>query len=103
TYTVRMQMTHFSILHYFQQLLHSLACASLSYPNSEEESIMGTLVAAVLDSSNKLISLFKPGGPLLTSTSVVQGCVGLAKDREKELHLILKEAISDMEGDKVVE
>ncbi|KAI3884767.1 hypothetical protein MKX03_022047, partial [Papaver bracteatum] len=37
-----------------------------------KESIMETLVAVVLDSSNRLISLFKFGGPFLASTSVVQ-------------------------------
>ncbi|KAI3854614.1 hypothetical protein MKX03_005210 [Papaver bracteatum] len=46
----------------------------LADPNSEEESIMETLVTVVLDSSNRLISLFKPGGPFLASTSVVQVC-----------------------------
>ncbi|KAI3881170.1 hypothetical protein MKX03_002344 [Papaver bracteatum] len=44
----------------------------LADPNSEEESIMETLVTVVLDSSNRLISLFKPGGPFVASTSVVQ-------------------------------
>ncbi|KAI3987516.1 hypothetical protein MKX01_003202 [Papaver californicum] len=71
----------------------------LADPNSEEESIMETLVTVVLDSSNRLISLFKPGGPFLASTLVVQGCIALTKDRVKELHKILNEAISDMEVD----
>ncbi|RZC89055.1 hypothetical protein C5167_030749 [Papaver somniferum] len=71
----------------------------LADPNSEEESIMETLVTVVLDSSNRLISLFKPGGPFLASTSVVQGCIALTKDRVKELQKILNEAITDMEVD----
>ncbi|KAI3911755.1 hypothetical protein MKX01_029516 [Papaver californicum] len=80
----------------------SLACILhkkyiLADPNSEEESIMETLVTVVLDSSNRLISLFKPGGPFLASTLVVQGCIALTKDRVKELHKILDEAVSDME------
>ncbi|RZC67927.1 hypothetical protein C5167_011617 [Papaver somniferum] len=51
----------------------------LADPNSEEES--GSPVTMVLDSSNRLISLFEPGGPFLASTSVVQGYTGGSKDR----------------------
>lgn len=68
-------------------------------PTSEEESIMETLVTVVLDSSNQLVSLYKPGGAVLAYTSAVQDCIALTRQRVKELHQILEEAISGMEID----
>lgn len=47
----------------------------LADPTAEEESIMETLVTVVLDSSGQLVSLYKPGGPVLAYTSAIQ--VGL--------------------------
>lgn len=44
----------------------------LADPTSEEESIMDTFVTVVLDSSGQLVSLYKPGGSVLTYTSAVQ-------------------------------
>lgn len=44
----------------------------LADPTAEEESIMETLVTLVLDSSCQLVSLYKPGGPVLAYTSAVQ-------------------------------
>ncbi|KAH9648390.1 Magnesium-chelatase subunit chlH [Citrus sinensis] len=71
----------------------------LADPTSEEESIMETLVTVVLDSSNQLVSLYKPGGAVLAYTSAVQDCIALTRQRVKELHQILEEAISGMEID----
>ncbi|CAL5420836.1 unnamed protein product [Camellia sinensis] len=39
---------------------------------AEEESIMETLVTVVLDSFFQLVSLYKPGGPVLAYTSAIQ-------------------------------
>uniref|UniRef100_A0A5B6YJQ5 Ribosomal RNA-processing protein 43 n=1 Tax=Davidia involucrata TaxID=16924 RepID=A0A5B6YJQ5_DAVIN len=69
----------------------------LADPTAEEESIMETLVTVVLDSSCQLVSLYKPGGPVLAYTSAIQDCVALTRQRVKELQKILNEAISDME------
>lgn len=44
----------------------------LADPTAEEESIMETTVTVVLDSSYQLVSLYKPGGPVLAHTSVIQ-------------------------------
>ena len=41
-------------------------------PTAEEESIMETLVTIVLDTSGQLISLYKPGGPVLAHTAAIQ-------------------------------
>ncbi|KAI7990217.1 Exosome complex component RRP43 [Camellia lanceoleosa] len=71
----------------------------LADPTAEEESIMETLVTVVLDSSFQLVSLYKPGGPVLAYTSAVQDCLALTRQRVKELQKILNEAISDMEVD----
>lgn len=71
----------------------------LADPTAEEESIMETLVTVVLDSSFQLVSLYKPGGPVLAYTSAVQDCIALTRQRVKELQKILNEAISDMEVD----
>lgn len=71
----------------------------LADPTAEEESIMETLVTVVLDSSSQLVSLYKPGGPVLAFTSAVQDCVALTRQRVKELQNILDEAISGMEID----
>ncbi|KAF5941189.1 hypothetical protein HYC85_022356 [Camellia sinensis] len=43
----------------------------------EEESIMETLVTVVLDSFFQLVSLYKPGGPVLAYTSTIQVCFHL--------------------------
>ncbi|PHT37007.1 hypothetical protein CQW23_24707 [Capsicum baccatum] len=71
----------------------------LADPTAEEESIMETVVTVVLDSSYQLVSLYKPGGPVLGHTSGIQDCVALARHRVKELQNVLNEAISDMEID----
>ncbi|XP_059646298.1 uncharacterized protein LOC132291921 [Cornus florida] len=71
----------------------------LADPTAEEESIMETLVTVVLDSSCQLVSLYKPGGPVLAHTSAIQDCVALTRQRVKELQSILNEAIADMEVD----
>ena len=44
----------------------------LADPTAEEESIMETLMTVVLDSSLQLVSLYKPGGPVLACTSAIQ-------------------------------
>ncbi|KAF6140738.1 hypothetical protein GIB67_035165 [Kingdonia uniflora] len=43
-------------------------------PTAEEEAIMETLVTVVLDSSSRLVSFYKPGGPILAYTSAIQVC-----------------------------
>lgn len=50
----------------------------LADPTAEEESIMETLVTVVLDSSSRLVSFYKPGGPVLAYTSAVQVCLFLS-------------------------
>ncbi|XP_010269779.1 PREDICTED: exosome complex component RRP43 isoform X1 [Nelumbo nucifera] len=71
----------------------------LADPTAEEESVMETPVTVVLDSSSRLVSLYKPGGPVLAYMSAVQDCVALTRQRVKELQKILSDAISDMEVD----
>jgi len=71
----------------------------LADPTAEEESIMETLVTVVLDSSSQLISLYKPGGPVLANTSVIQDSIALTRQRVRELQKILDEANSGMEVD----
>lgn len=44
----------------------------LADPTAEEESVMETILTVVLDSSFQLVSLYKPGGPVLAQTSVIQ-------------------------------
>ena len=44
----------------------------LADPTAEEESIIETAVTVVLDSSSRLVSFYKPGGPVLAHTSAVQ-------------------------------
>ena len=44
----------------------------LADPTAEEESVMETLVSVVLNSSGQLVSLYKPGGPVLAYTSAIQ-------------------------------
>ncbi|GLT95976.1 hypothetical protein SLE2022_136270 [Rubroshorea leprosula] len=66
----------------------------LADPTSEEEFIMETFITIVLDSSSQLVSLYKPGGPVLAYTSAIQDCVALTRQRVKELQKILDEVIS---------
>jgi len=44
----------------------------LADPTAEEESVVETHLTIVLDTSGQLISLYKPGGPVLAYTSAVQ-------------------------------
>lgn len=44
-------------------------------PTAEEESLMETVVTVVLDSSYQLLSLYKPGGPVVANTSTIQVCL----------------------------
>jgi exosome complex component RRP43 len=44
----------------------------LADPTAEEESIMETHVTIVLDTCGQLVSLYKPGGPVLAYTSAIQ-------------------------------
>ncbi|CAB4317047.1 unnamed protein product [Prunus armeniaca] len=71
----------------------------LADPTAEEESVMETLVTVVLDSSGQLVSLYKPGGPVLAYTSAIQDCVALTRQRARELQMILDEVTSGMEVD----
>ncbi|CAL9060520.1 uncharacterized protein LOC135678163 [Musa acuminata AAA Group] len=69
----------------------------LADPTAEEESIMETSITVVLDSSERLVSIYKPGGPVLAHTSTVKDCIVLTKHRMKELQNILEESLSAME------
>ncbi|KAL3752595.1 hypothetical protein ACJRO7_000062 [Eucalyptus globulus] len=64
-----------------------------------EESILETFMTVVLNSSGLLVSLYKPGGPVLAHTSAIQECVALTRQRMKELKEIIDAAISTMEID----
>ncbi|XP_057721832.1 uncharacterized protein LOC130935921 isoform X1 [Arachis stenosperma] len=66
-------------------------------PTAEEESVMETVVTIALDTSGQLVSLYKPGGPVLAFTSAIQDCVALTRQRVKELKGILEEANSTMQ------
>ncbi|XP_057420674.1 uncharacterized protein LOC130714747 [Lotus japonicus] len=70
----------------------------LADPTAEEESIMETHMTIVLNTSGQLISLYKPGGPVLAYTSALQDCVPLTRQRVKELKSFLdKENSAAME------
>jgi exosome complex component RRP43 len=69
----------------------------LADPTAEEESIIETHVTIVLDTCGQLVSLYKPGGPVLAYTSAIQDCVALTRQRVKELKSFLDEANSAME------
>ncbi|VFQ72209.1 unnamed protein product [Cuscuta campestris] len=71
----------------------------LADPTAEEETTMETVLTVVLNSSCQLVSLNKPGGPVLANTSAIQDCIVLAKKRVNQLWSILNEAMSDMEVD----
>lgn len=49
----------------------------LADPNAEEESIIETSVTVVLNSSGQLVSLYKPGGPVLAYTAAIQASLFL--------------------------
>lgn len=71
----------------------------LADPTAEEETVMDTHLTVVLDSSGQLVSLYKPGGPVLANTSAIQDCIALTRQRVKELELVLDEALSRMDTD----
>lgn len=68
-------------------------------PTAEEETIMESLVTVVLDSSGRLVSLYKPGGSVLAYTSTIQDSVALTRQRVKELQEILNGALLEIEVD----
>ncbi|KAI3407477.1 uncharacterized protein J3R85_020958 [Psidium guajava] len=71
----------------------------LTDPTFEEESIMETFITVVLNSSGQLVSLYKPGGPVLAHTSAIKECIELTRQRVKEVQEIIDEAISIIEVD----
>lgn len=56
----------------------------LADPTAEEESIMETHVTIVLDTSGQLISLYKPGGPVLAYTSAIQVSLHIAMELKRQ-------------------
>jgi exosome complex component RRP43 len=52
----------------------------LADPTAEEESIMETHVTIVLDTCGQLVSLYKPGGPVLAYTSAIQVSLCIAME-----------------------
>ncbi|KAI4319609.1 hypothetical protein MLD38_033189 [Melastoma candidum] len=69
----------------------------LADPTGEEESIMETSITTVLNTSDQLISLYKPGGPVLASTASIKECVSLTRQRIKELQDILSDSFASMD------
>lgn len=71
----------------------------LADPTAEEESIMDTIVTVVLDSSSQLVSLYKPGGPILAHTSAIQvrlhlHCFVVMSTRNLQCFCSLEECLS---------
>uniref|UniRef100_A0A0E0BIC8 Ribosomal RNA-processing protein 43 n=1 Tax=Oryza glumipatula TaxID=40148 RepID=A0A0E0BIC8_9ORYZ len=82
----------------------SLTCALhkdnvLADPTAEEESIIETSVTIVLDSSDQIVSIQKPGGAV-TSMTTIKECISLAKDRRRKLREILMDNVEAMEVDQ---
>ncbi|KAL2632761.1 hypothetical protein R1flu_004240 [Riccia fluitans] len=71
----------------------------LADPTAEEEAVLQTVLVVVLDSPDKLISLYKPGGQVVATTSTVMDCIALTRLRLKEVHSILEEATQTHEED----
>lgn len=65
----------------------------LADPTAEEEAILNTTVTVITDFSGNLISFYKPGGEVLASTSTVQDCLALTRQRVKELEKIFEESV----------
>ncbi|KAI5060138.1 hypothetical protein GOP47_0024558 [Adiantum capillus-veneris] len=72
-------------------------------PTAEEEGILKTTITVLTDFSGQLVSLYKPGGEVLASTSIVQSCIALAKYRGKELQKIFTEAIMKADSDDTMD
>ncbi|MCO5577162.1 hypothetical protein L7F22_030986 [Adiantum nelumboides] len=64
----------------------------------EEEAILKTTMTVLTDFSGQLVSLYKPGGEVLASTSTVQKCFALAKSRGKELQKIFTDAMKEADS-----
>ncbi|KAI3953118.1 hypothetical protein MKW98_020313 [Papaver atlanticum] len=72
--------------------------SSRANPNLEERSIVETLVTLVLDSFNRLISLFKHGGPFVAFTFRVVDLWWTYKGSNEGTSPILNKDISDIYG-----
>ncbi|CAL4920985.1 unnamed protein product [Urochloa decumbens] len=82
----------------------SLTCALhkdsiLADPTSEEESILETYVTVVVDSSDRIVSIQKLGGAVI-SMAAIKECVSLAKERRRKLREILTDSVQAMEVDQ---
>lgn len=82
----------------------SLTCALhkdnvLADPTAEEESIIDTSVTVALDSSDRIVSIQKPGGGV-TSMAIIKECISLAKERRRKLREILMDSVEAMEVDQ---
>jgi exosome complex component RRP43 len=53
----------------------------LADPTSEEEAVLHTTFTAVLSATGRLISMYKPGGSILATTSTVQVLTLSSKNR----------------------
>ncbi|KQJ88621.1 exosome complex component RRP43 [Brachypodium distachyon] len=71
----------------------------LADPTAEEESIIETFVTVALDSSDRLVSIQKPGGGV-TSMATIKTCITLAKERRHKLQEILMDSVEAMEVDQ---
>ncbi|BBN11908.1 exosome complex component RRP43 [Marchantia polymorpha subsp. ruderalis] len=71
----------------------------LADPTAEEETYLQTTVTVAMDSSDKLISLYKPGGLIVATTSTIMDCIALTRIRLKEVNRILIEAAQVKAGD----
>ncbi|CAM6087804.1 unnamed protein product [Calypogeia fissa] len=65
----------------------------LADPTAEEEAVLHTIFTVVVEATGKLVSMYKPGGSTLATTSTVQDCIALAHLRVKEVQQLLKEAV----------
>jgi len=71
----------------------------LADPSAEEESLLQSSITVATDSSERLISFFKPGGSVSATSATIQDCITLAKRRSKEVQEILDDALAEVYGD----
>ncbi|KAG0600530.1 hypothetical protein M758_11G041500 [Ceratodon purpureus] len=70
----------------------------LADPSAEEESTLQTSLTVVMDSSDRLVSFYKPGGAVTATSATVKDCIDLAKKRVIEVKDLLEEAYEEAFG-----
>eukprot|EP00897_Mesotaenium_endlicherianum_P000860 jgi/Mesen1/10775/ME000091S10295 len=71
----------------------------LADPSTEEEALLESTLTLVLDSRNRLVSSYKPGGRADATVASIQDCLALARIRRREVEAVLQSTLAAAAGE----